>query len=259
MIIEYDRAPGLTPTQRLDSLAASVQRALEELVGDASEVTGKAIDLSNEKVDFTDAESVGDLTSGDTLSKLFGQTSKNLKDHTHEEFATDVTFKGDILIDDPELESLWNGVFGGLTHDIINFIYPIGSVIASVNSSFDPNTAYKHQTWVRFAEGRTLVGADSSDEDFSTAEKTGGEKTHTLTANEIPEHGNHLYTSFPGGHGNTAVYLSASTMSAYGTVARGWNNLNGGEMYPAGYLIGGSKPHNNMQPYTTVYYWKRVA
>lgn len=113
MIIEYDRAPGLTPTQRLDSLAASVQRALDELVGDTSEVTGKAIDLSNEKVDFADAESVEDLTSGDTLSKLFGQTSKNLKDHTHEEFANDVTFKGDILIDDPELESLWNEVFGG--------------------------------------------------------------------------------------------------------------------------------------------------
>lgn len=259
MIIEYDRAPGLTPTQRLDSLAASVQRALDELVGDTSEVTRKAIDLSNEKVDFTDAESVEDLTSGDTLSKLFGQTSKNLKDHTHEEFANDVTFKGDILIDDPELESLWNGVFGGLTHDIINFIYPIGSVIASVNSSFDPNTAYKHQTWARFAEGKTLVGVDSTDEDFSAVEKTGGEKVHTLTANEIPSHGNHLYTSFPGGHGNTAVYLSAATMSAYGTTGRGWNNLNGGEMYPAGYLIGGSQAHNNMQPYATVYYWKRVA
>lgn len=170
------------------------------------------------------------------------------------------TFTGDILIDDPELESLWNEVFGGgLAHRLIDFIYPLGSVIASVNSEFDPNTAYKHQTWVRFAEGKTLVGVDSSDTDFSTAENTGGEKVHTLTANEIPSHGNHLYTSFPGGHGNTAVYLSASTMSAYGNVGRGWNNLNGGEMYPAGYPIGGSKSHNNMQPYVTVYYWKRTA
>ena len=31
MLIEYDHASGLTPTQRLDSLVASVQRALEEL------------------------------------------------------------------------------------------------------------------------------------------------------------------------------------------------------------------------------------
>ena len=110
MIIEYDRAPGLTLTQRLDSLAASIQRALDEL---ASSASGEAVNLSNEKVDFVDAESVADLSSGDTISKLFGQTSKNLKDHTHEEFANDVTFKGDILIDDPELESLWNEVFGG--------------------------------------------------------------------------------------------------------------------------------------------------
>ena len=33
MLIEYDHAPGLTPTQRLDSLVASVQRALEEIEG----------------------------------------------------------------------------------------------------------------------------------------------------------------------------------------------------------------------------------
>lgn len=31
MLIEYDHASGLTPTQRLDSLVVSVQRALEEL------------------------------------------------------------------------------------------------------------------------------------------------------------------------------------------------------------------------------------
>lgn len=31
MLIEYDHASGLTPTQRLDSLVSSVQRALEEL------------------------------------------------------------------------------------------------------------------------------------------------------------------------------------------------------------------------------------
>ena len=103
MIIEYDRAPGLTPTQRLDSLAASMQRALDELVGDTSEVTGKAIDLSNEKVDFTDAEREGPNKRRYTVKALRVQTSKNLKDHTHEEFANDVTFKGDILIDDPEL------------------------------------------------------------------------------------------------------------------------------------------------------------
>ena len=83
---------------------------------------------------------------------------------------------GDILINDPDLEELWESVFGGVIPKLIDYIYPLGSVIASVNSAFDPNEAYKSQTWVRFAEGRTLVGVDTSDTDFKTVEKTGGEK-----------------------------------------------------------------------------------
>lgn len=41
MLIEYDHASGLTPTQRLDSLVASVQRALEELEEAASSGRGE--------------------------------------------------------------------------------------------------------------------------------------------------------------------------------------------------------------------------
>ena len=83
------------------------------------------------------------------------------------------------------------GLRGGVIPKLIDYIYPLGSVIASVNSAFDPNEAYKSQTWVRFAEGRTLVGVDTSDTDFKTVEKTGGEKTHKLTLYEIPSHEGH--------------------------------------------------------------------
>lgn len=128
--------------------------------------------------------------------------------------------------------------------------YPPGSIYCTTKE-IDPATVWGG-TWEKL-EGKFLFGSDNS----HGVGTVGGEETHTLTANEIPEHGNHLYTSFPGGHGNTAVYLSAATMSAYGTVGRGWNNLNGGEMYPAGYLIGGSKSHNNMPPYQVVHMWVR--
>ena len=64
---------------------------------------------------------------------------------------------------------------------LIDWIYPIGSVITSINSKYDPNKFFKTQTWVRFAAGKTLVG-------YNSAETAGGAKTHTLTTTQIPSH-----------------------------------------------------------------------
>ena len=68
-------------------------------------------------------------------------------------------------------------------------IYPVGSVYISVTD----NTVAKVQarfggTWVAFGSGKTLVGVNSSDTDFSTVEKTGGAKTVTLATANLPSH-----------------------------------------------------------------------
>lgn len=73
---------------------------------------GEITNLSAQPITFTDASVVADLASGDSLAELFGQASKNFKDHTHTEFPEDVTFKKDIQIEDAELETLWASVFG---------------------------------------------------------------------------------------------------------------------------------------------------
>lgn len=127
-------------------------------------------------------------------------------------------------------------------------------------SDTDPNQIYTHQTWERFAKGRTLVGVDESDADFEIAEKIGGEKEHKLTVSEMPGHEGHLYSNTGGAAGGTAkYYLSRDKMNTYGSAGRGWVDHNGGEMHPAGFTRGGSNAHNNLQPYVTVYYWKRTA
>lgn len=90
--------------------------------------------------------------------------------------------------------------------------------------------------------------------------KTGGAKTVKLTESEMPAHPGHMYTNTGSAWGgNTARYLSSDKLTVYGSAARGWNVYNGNEAQPAGRDQGGSKAHNNLQPYITVYFWKRTA
>jgi len=58
----------------------------------------------------------------------------------------------------------------------ISLCWPIGSVFTSVVST-DPHDLLGFGTWSAIAAGRVLVGLDSGDTDFDTAEETGGTKT----------------------------------------------------------------------------------
>lgn len=68
---------------------------------------------------------------------------------------------------------------------LLDLTYPVGSVYSSTNST-DPSDLFGG-TW-KSLEGMVLVGVDSNDTDFSASKKTGGEKTHTLTESEMPNH-----------------------------------------------------------------------
>lgn len=70
-------------------------------------------------------------------------------------------------------------------------VYPVGSIYISTNST-DPS-AIIGGIWESFAQGRTLIGVDSTDTDYEGGGLTGGSKTHTLTTNEMPSHG-HTFT-----------------------------------------------------------------
>ena len=79
--------------------------------------------------------------------------------------------------------------------------------IAVVNT--DPGTLLGYGTWSAFGAGKVLVGRDSGDTDFDTAEETGGAKTvasagsnaaeathtHSVTSNvTVADHGSHTHT-----------------------------------------------------------------
>ena len=129
---------------------------------------------------------------------------------------------------------------------LVNFIYPVGSIYISINST-NPNTYYAGTTWVAFGAGRTLVGLNSGDSDFNSAEETGGAKTHTLTVAQMPAH-THTYVDTIRQIGVTVGGQGA--YHAPGGAASTTRTSNS---------TGSTQAHNNLQPYIVVYMWKRTA
>ena len=128
----------------------------------------------------------------------------------------------------------------------LNNVYPVGSIYVSIKNT-NPGTLYGG-TWVSFGTGRTLVGVDTSQTEFATVEKTGGEKTHTLTIEEMPAH-THKF-----------MYRGGSTSQTNSPFAENKPIIQGSNSYGANTTkTGGGAAHNNLQPYITVYMWKRTA
>lgn len=122
---------------------------------------------------------------------------------------------------------------------------PVGKIIINVSGT-NPATYLGFGTWAQWGQGRVPVGVNTSDSDFSTAGKTGGAKTHTLAATQLPAKIPHMYTY--GESGNVGAVL--------GSVAYLQGTYNG-TFYMD--VVGGGQPHNNLQPYITCYMWRRTA
>lgn len=103
-------------------------------------------------------------------------------------------------------------------------------------------------TWELYGPGRCLVCVDTSQSEFNSVKKTGGEKTHTLNTNEIPAHQHSLLNTNPGGY-----TVSWTSHSAGAQEGKGFpNNIRTT-------FAGGNQSHNNLQPFITCYVWIRTA
>ncbi len=124
--------------------------------------------------------------------------------------------------------------------------YPVGSIYLSVNDT-NPST-YFGGTWERIQDTFLLAAGSTY-----AAGTTGGEATHELTVNEMPEHWHTLRFA-----GNAAELWTTSTQFSSGSKSQIISYGTG----KAGVDItgsGGSAAHNNMPPYLAVYVWKRTA
>ena len=126
---------------------------------------------------------------------------------------------------------------------ILGLVYPVGSIYMSINN-VSPATLFGGK-WVQI-KGRFLLGAS----DVYKANTTGGEATHALTTDEMPEHRHSIYYPNAGGpYGDAAL----SYPEGSGT-DKTWE----AEMCKT-QSAGGSAAHNNMPPYLVVYMWRRLS
>lgn len=128
---------------------------------------------------------------------------------------------------------------------ILDAIFPVGrGFIDFTNTDY---TNYLGFTWERELVGLTPVGLDTTQTEFNTIGKTGGEKTHKLTVEEMPNHNHNA--------------LSARWMDRKINTSGGAWGFSADDSSPTQMLksTGGSQSHNNLQPYKVVAYWKRVA
>lgn len=129
-------------------------------------------------------------------------------------------------------------------NEILNLVYPIGRGFIDFTNTDYSN--YLGFTWERELVGLTPVGYDADDSDYNKIGATGGEKMHTLTIDETPEHNHGILVEQQGG--NIQYGISVVPSGAQSNFNAIYSNKTGGD-----------QPHNNMQPYKVVAYWKRTA
>lgn len=98
-------------------------------------------------------------------------------------------------------------------------------------------------TWEQIKDKFILAAGDTY-----AAGSTGGEATHTLTVDEMPQHIHHIgwrYIFSEDGTGLPQLVNNGSVFVRYEDTQTD--------------STGGNQPHNNLPPYLSVYIWRRIA
>lgn len=176
-------------------------------------------------------------------------------------------------------------------------VYPVGSIYTNASNNTNPGTLLGFGTWTAFGAGRVMVGFDSGNTLFDTAEETGGyadsivvSHTHTGTTGTESATHTHSYSGTTSGqsadhtHGfalgtgyynNTDIQIATGTYSVRQLLTQGTSGTSNDHTHSYSGTTasesaththsfttdstGSSGTNRNYQPYITVYMWKRTA
>lgn len=180
------------------------------------------------------AESVWDLyvqkvSAYDTITLQDWYSSRTIKGRLG------ITFPGNLEDEVPQGLVGYYRATPAKLQSLLDYIYPVGSIYLSY-SHVNPAGLFGG-TWERI-ENRFLWACDANGE-IGTV---GGEKTHTLTIDEMPA------------HDHSSTYTHGAASKSYN-----WMQGSGDKLGYAAISAGGGKAHNNMPPYIQVSIWRRTA
>jgi hypothetical protein len=140
-------------------------------------------------------------------------------------------------------------------------VYPVGSIYINATNATNPGTLLGFGTWTAFGAGRVPVGFNAADPLFDTAEETGGSKdaivvSHTHTATSVVTDPGHSHTVLgavarDGGDGDRGLANDITRATS--------TEVTGITVATTVASAGSSGTNANLQPYITVYMWKRVS
>ncbi len=210
--------------------------------------------------------------------------------------SADVSYVDNSKLGATNVQAAIDGTCTKFSNDLQSFllkVYPVGSIYISYNST-NPGALFGG-TWESYGKGQTLVGIDTSQTEFSSVGKTGGTKSVSTTLKEtnLPSHTH----SIPALSGNTSnadlkgkiaplTYSNVTETSGVFSLNKLIANLNGSLVYEKGmfgtaiYDFDASHSHtvtttasatttctncngtafstSTLQPYVTVYMWRRT-
>ena len=130
-------------------------------------------------------------------------------------------------------------------NNLIDIVYPIGFIITTFTNT-NPSTLLANTTWVRFGEGKCVVGVSDTDVDFAEG-ATGGVKEVVLTEAQMPSH--------------THTYIDTIRQVGFSVGGQGAYHASGS--FASNTRItnptGSTQAHPNMPPYISCYMWRRTA
>lgn len=182
-----------------------------------------------------------------------------------------------------EIETKLVGEITSHTHPVTGSqAFPVGSGFISFVDT-NPNILLGYGTWTSVGAGKVLIGVDISDFDFNVVEKTGGAKAvqsspQTFAGDAMPTHQHaEISAGIPAG---TIGNIAATATAAVKVGTSGANAAAQVHTHPAPAFTGNplaTHQHTGIsagtpsglntpgiatsvvQPYITVYIWKRIA